>query len=142
MIDYPAKKLGSDNINDYIDVVFALANKNLPLKEIAALCRCSPSTLKQSEPIMTAIRFGWAEHRLAIESELLGLALARPEEITDVSERIAVRNNKTKALVTIKQFLEKKDEFMESFEAPAASKLSDEELDKQLKKFISTAKLS
>lgn len=141
-IQYPAKKLGADNFNDYIDVVFALANKNLPLKQISYLCRCSLTTLKSFEPIMTAIHFGWAEHRLAIESELYSLALARPEEIGDVVERVAVRNSKLKALTILKQAADKKDEFLESFDVAPVTKLSDEELDKQLKKYISTANLT
>jgi hypothetical protein len=136
MIEYPAKPLGVSNANDYIDIVFQLASQNLPLKDIAYLCRCSLSTLKQLEPIIIAIRFGWAEYRLKVESELFAIAVADPNSISDVSERIAVRNSKIKALVEIKRFLEKRDEFLENDSGGEVKKLTDAELAQQLQKFV------
>lgn len=141
MIEYPAKPLATANANDYIDIVFKLASQNLRLTEIAYLCRCSQSTLKQIPQILTAIRFGWAEHRLLIESELLAIATANVDQISDTSERIAVRNSKIKALVEIKRFLEKRDEFLESDTEGAVKQLSDAELAQQLQKYVNKMSL-
>lgn len=127
---------------DWVGLIYNLALRALPLRDIAGKVRCHPETLRDSAVIMETIRAGHADHRLTIEAALFADATADAWRGEDPSERADIRKARTAALRMIKSTIDRKEEFVSPVEVEKIRRLSDEELDAELQKFVAQKKQS
>ncbi len=129
----PHDKFRAPEWQDWTDYVYQLALRSLPVKDIAAKLGVHPQTLRNYEPIIAAIQEGHADHRLTIEAELFADATTNPFEF-EPEERAAIRAARASALKILKQAIDKKDDFVPVQETERIRRLSDAELQEELRK--------
>lgn len=135
LLTSPHPKFKSENHLDFVPFVYQLALLSMPVKDIAAKCRVHRQTLENYPPIMEAIREGHADHRATIELELFNDATAVPA-LFEVEERPAIRAARSAALKILKTAIDKRDDFTPQQEVERIKRLSDAELQEELKKFL------
>jgi hypothetical protein len=114
-----------------------LAELNLPAKSIADAFGCSYQTLVNHEEAMDIVRRGWAAYRAGIEFELRALAYEKIPEDADPQVAAAIKASKVKAIALIHKVLHAAP-FVPPVEQERLRRLSDEELQTELKKHIQT----
>lgn len=117
-----------------------MSNLNLPIKTIADSFGCSYQRLSTDDDLMSIIRVGWSNYRERIEQELWNLATAEPQLFDDPVERSEVRKQKLVALKAIHVVLHR-EPFIAPIEQERVRRLSDEELQEELKKHITTGNI-
>lgn len=131
----PYPKFSPKQAEAWVPLAYQLALRSLPLRDIAAKFRCHPSTIRDSEEVMEAIKAGHADHRLAIENALFQDAMLNPMSFEDPMERATIRTVRSTALKILKNSIDKKEEFVPPAEQEKLRRLSDAELEKALLEF-------
>lgn len=135
LFNKPAGKFKGKDAVEWIPFVYQLALRSLPLRDIAAKLECHPNTVKDYPDLIAAINKGHADHRLTVEHELFSDATANPYDF-DVEERSSVRVARSQAIKILKNSIEKKAEFFSPLDIERIKRLSDAELQEELKKHL------
>jgi hypothetical protein len=136
MLQRPHDRLYGHNKMDFVPYVYELAKvARLPYKDIAAKCNCPIATLRDYPELCAAINEVHADHRIAIEGALFFDALADPLDF-EGEDRAAVRAARASALRILKAAIDKRDDFIPPTEHERIKRLTDEELQAELKKHV------
>lgn len=135
LIPKPHEKFKGAEAQDWLDYVYELALRSLPIRDISAKLGVHPQTLRDYPDIIAMIAEGHADHRLQIDYELFADATANPFDF-EAEERAEVRRARSDALKILKKSIEKKDEYVPPQETERIRRLTDAELQDELRKHL------
>ena len=138
----PSSRFSAATASQWVPLAYQMGLRNVPLKVLAYKLNCHINTVRDNLEVLEAYHEGIADHRLTVEDLLWTDATASPDFAVDAVEKAAIRVAKSAALKLLKSTLDRNEAFVAPQETERIRRLSDKELQEELKKHVKHVKFS